>query len=239
MKPIATGVAALLAGAVLTTSTTAFAESADICAALHHDLALSTGQTTNTTVDVYLAQAKQTLGEIALELHHAGCGNSVMVYRGGEGNVCGPLEAEAASIENEIAFLQQERDALRQSVIYSDPSAIRAELAAYGCQMEPVREAASYSQFHTASNDHSSVIEIMPAAPPAPSSNEQRSTLTIPAPQAPAPVVSEPIKPAEERELVDLDERLQERNVRVVGPQFLPDQSEAIDLTSPVPTFFP
>ena len=102
-----------------------------------------------------------------------------------------------------------------------------------------MREAASYSQFHTASNDHSSVIEIMPAAPPAPSSNEQRSTLTIPAPQAPAPVVSEPIKPAEERELVDLDERLQERNVRVVGPQFLPDQSEAIDLTSPVPTFFP
>jgi hypothetical protein len=53
--------------------------------------------------------------------------------------VCGPLEAEAASIENEIAFLQQERDALRQSVIYSDPSAIRAELAAYGCQVEPVR----------------------------------------------------------------------------------------------------
>lgn len=239
MRPIATGVAALLAGATLTFSTTAFAEGADICAALHHDLALSTGQVTNPAVDVYLAQAKQALGEIAVDLHHAGCGNSVIVYRGGEGNVCGPLEAEAASMEAEIAFLQEERDAMRQSVIYSDPASIRAELTAYGCSVEPVREAASYSQFRTASADQSSITEIVPAAPPAPSSNQLQSTLTIPVPEAPAPIVAEPIIPAQERELVDLDERLQERNVRVVGPQFLPDQSKAIDLTSPVPTFFP
>jgi hypothetical protein len=47
-------------------------------------------------------------------------------------------------------------------------------------------------------------------------------------------------EPAEEfqHEVIDLETRLSERNVRVVGPQFLPDQSGAIDLRAPARSFY-
>lgn len=243
MGKSAFSIASVAAGVFLALPAAAWAESSDICAALRADMAASSGMASPSAIEHEISRAKNALGQIAVELDRAGCGGSVMIIRGSEGNACTALEAEAADIQVELFSLISERDAMDRSVIYSDPDVIRAELRANGCAAgDETQEQASYSQFRRPQGN-SAIIEVAPQTASIDSNllSTRRPTAIRPEEEEEYSLLPPPTEAeiaADEAELIDLQTRMEQRDVRVVGPTFLPDQSEAIDLKSRVPTFF-
>lgn len=166
------------------------------------------------------------LTDIDRRMLRQNCSGSITIIKGGQGDICATLRAEREEAGWNLARLD---GMLRDAVSGGSESFAETEVCPEGRTLAAPRP--GYSQFR----ESSSIINVGPqpaAAAPAP-----QIPMDVPAvtptplpPPAPAPEISE-------APLRDLDAA--EKDVRVVGPQFLPDQSEAIDLRSPDPTLFP
>lgn len=183
-----------------------------------------------------IRRTEDDLARIDRELRHMGCGGSIIVIRGSEGNVCAGLEVERAALEGR---LMEQRAAERRWMADAPAGNLATACAGEGSEAP---QHASYSQFRRPFG-RGAIIELRPTeAPESGSPAASPVALAEPEPE-PETVGSQPLPgPPEEKSagnLIDLEERLAERDVRVVGPKFLPDRSEAIDLRSPDPTFFP
>lgn len=181
-----------------------------------------------------IRRTEDDLARLDRELRQMGCGGSIIVIRGSEGNVCAGLDAERAALESR---LMEQRAAERRWMAGAQARNLAPACAGEGSEAP---QHASYSQFRRPFG-RGAIIELRPAETPddgSPSASPVALAEPEPEPVGPQPLPGPPEeKPA--GDLIDLEERLAERDVRVVGPKFLPDRSEAIDLRSPVPTFFP
>lgn len=226
---------ALLAGLVMATSSADARSGAtgDICERLRADLAMVASTRNGSDLDRRIGDVARRLDDLGTRLERQGCGGSIIVIRGSEGDICGALEDEHQRVAARLYALLDQRGGR----IGSEPQTLRTALADYGC-LAGDQYAAGYSQFR--SSGGAAIIDVLPAE-----AEIQPATLSIePEPQQLAPAASEsrkvePVEIRQEpREVISLEERLENRDVRVVGPKFLPDRSEAIDLRSPAQTFF-
>ncbi|WP_099866689.1 hypothetical protein [Pararhizobium haloflavum] len=216
-------------------------DSAARCAGMQADLAVATGALTPSAINRQIDGTLQRINQLETELRHRGCTGSVIVIRGGEGDLCRVIADQLPSLEMKLNDLFAKRQAADRLGAGADPDAIRRQISDNGCAApgSTAQQTASYSQFRRPAG-HSSIIELTPSAPQQVSvepQQEERRKLVLTPPDATATTEPTPAEPFK-HEIVDLEDRMAKRDVRVVGPQFLPDQSEAIDLRSPVPTPF-
>lgn len=186
---------------------------------------------------------ERQVASVTQEMERNGCGGSVIIIRGSEGDVCPGLSQELATLEYDLTEM------LRVLVNHADRTGhieraeLKHEMNALGCtQAQASTQHASYSQFRRPLG-RGSIIEIRESPEidaeiqSASLGIDDRTELEKPegAKVASAGAMTQSALAAPN--LIDLEERLAERDVRVVGPKFFPDPSEAIDLRSPVPTF--
>lgn len=233
--------AGVIAAGVFAVPALADAERAvSICAALEADLAAAAALTSPARLAHDIDHMMREIESVERRSEQRGCTGSVIVIRGAEGNVCDDMAAELAALQSRLGDLIARYDAARRAP-GAGPGAIRVEMQANGCSIGPAApERASYSQFRRPFG-RGSIIEISPKPPEA-----APRPAALPKQHSPERMEEKPATTRQRaapqpyaHEVIDLDERLENRDVRVVGPEFLPDQSEAIDLKSPVPTFFP
>lgn len=206
--------------------------------------ALAFGQTTGECRETEailqeMRRASDRMHDLEERLIRQGCTDSIVVIKGGQRDICGALSAEYTEIERTITLLDGE---LRFASTKGPVKGRQAPDGPTACGLSPVAIQApprhGHSQFRYEVG-RGSVIELRPrpaSAPPVGSSLQENAP-TEPLEKEPAEMTAAASElPGES---MDLDDRPDRKNVRVVGPKFLPDRSEAIDLRSPDRTLFP
>jgi hypothetical protein len=220
-----------------------------VCAGLRADMRAIGAVRPAAPLAAAVERKRRDIMRIEVQLRRNGCGGGSMLYFGSEIDGCSALASELPALEAELRSLIAERDASIRIDALRERETIAAALEDNGCNAPPVLERrASYSQFRNdpgmiLRGDGSGVQDASIASPYRSGSRLMETDAVI---HFEDQVQTEPqaeIGPVDTAAgaspAIPLDERLQERNVRVVGPQFLPDRSEAIDLTAPARSFYP
>lgn len=206
----------------------ALAQSAAGCATV------SANGATLERAEMDVRQTARALQQIDEQMVMRDCGGSVTVYYGNAGDVCAAMADEVSRLEYDLRDAISRRDALQRE------ARTQTVATASDCAPDSVGEniRSAHSQFRTpASQPSRQTAEFQQPrdgviAPDIGGSDEvngsiqEIATASQPAAQATRQAASEP-------QPIDPN-----RRVRAVGPAFFPDQSEAIDLQSPVPTVF-
>lgn len=220
-----------------------------VCAELRADMRAVGAIRPAAPLAAAVERKRREIMRIEVQLRRDGCGGGSVLYFGAEIDGCSALASELPVLEDELRSLIAERDASIRIDAMQKREALTAALEQNGCN-EPVvlERRASYSQFRNdpgmiLRGDGNSVRDASIANPYRSGSTLMETDAVIhfedQVQGTPLPEIGPSDTAAGASPAIPLDKRLQERNVRVVGPQFLPDQSEAIDLTAPARSFYP
>ncbi|PWJ85967.1 hypothetical protein C7441_102417 [Pseudaminobacter salicylatoxidans] len=208
--------------------------------------------------DAAIAKQREQIVRVRNRSQIAGCGLAD-VNRGIED--CGRLNANLANMERNLGVLQRKRDGLVTARRAASPDQILAELAANGCR-EPAQQqlnaaddsipAVQSTEDITTADVEQDTAAVSKTMADTPAQSLETIAGNPPAPEAPlmeadptksssivrpetvaAPVKSESATQANASEQLPEHDLDPNRRVRVVGPTFLPDPEEAIDLRAP------
>jgi hypothetical protein len=213
------------------------------------------GGATLVSVTDYNAVAIRKSAELRLaesELAMLGCSRgSIIVIGGPNSSACAILQQNIPVLRAELDRVLDERDRLRAGIAPEPCAAPDQNHAAAAAGNDP------HSQFRdSAATTHPSGLTIVSAPVPSPAPTglgDPTPTSAIPEPEAagamahidphaglssagellPAPGRTDTQLEATDMHATAERRPMPDRAVRVVGPQFLPDLSEAIDLTAP------
>ncbi|WP_105382519.1 hypothetical protein [Neorhizobium alkalisoli] len=191
-----------------------------ICAALYRQLN-NAPQIIGSTAEMrrysqHLGEINSDVRQLRIEMRRAGCGGSIVVFGSADGGVCDEMRDALGAMERERDALTAERQNARQLWRTSDErNAILASIRSNACVPSDVEE------------ERKERLKVQGIELPQPEPYSGITDLRTQDPRE-TKAANQPPPPPLERAYDP------NRKVRMVGPQFLPDES--IDLANPKST---